>query len=106
MLFRGYLPIMSGWSMTQFLKGQEIDGSSRKPFLLQNAERMKAHGIAWAKKHQRPFEYLASPIRKEDAARRLAERDGIEHGLVCVFSVLEPCCTFSLHFQQGGVFVQ
>ena len=24
MLFRGYLPIMSGWSMAQFLKGQQL----------------------------------------------------------------------------------
>ena len=106
MLFRGYLPIMSGWSMAQFLKAHQTDRSSIKPFLLENAERVKAHAIALAKKHQRPFEYLASPIRKEDAARKLAGRDGIEHGLVCVFSVLEPCRTFSLHFQQGGVFVQ
>ena len=106
MLFRGYLPIMSGWSMAQFLKAHQADRSSIKPFLLQNAERVKAHAIALAKKHQRPFEYLASPIRKEDAARKLAERDGIEQGLVCIFSALEPCRTFSLRFQQDGVFVQ
>src|SRR3954452_12814420 len=106
MLFRGYLPIMSGWSMAQFLKAHQADRSSLKPFLLQNGERVKAHAIALAKKHQRPFEYLASPIRKEDAARKLAERDGIEQGLVCIFSVLEPCRTFSLRFQQDGVFVQ
>jgi len=81
MLFRGYLPIMSGWSMAQFLNGQQIDGGSLKPFLLENAERVKAHAIALAKKHERPFEYLASPIRKEDAARKLAERDGIEQGI-------------------------
>ena len=28
MLFRGYLPIMSGWSMAQLLNGQQIDGGS------------------------------------------------------------------------------
>jgi len=106
MLFRGYLPIMSGWSMAQFLKAHQADRSSIKPFLLQNAERVKAHAIAMAKKHQRPFEYLASPIRKEDAARKLAERDGIEQGLVCIFSALEPCRTFSLRFRNGGMFVQ
>ena len=106
MLFRGYLPIMSGWSMAQFLKAHQADRSSLKPFLLQNAERVKAHAIALAKKHQRPFEYLASPLRKEDAARKLAERDSIEQGLVCVFSVLEPCRTFSFRFQKGRPFVQ
>lgn len=38
MLFRGYLPIMSGWSMAQLLQAHEIDCASVKPFLLSNAE--------------------------------------------------------------------
>lgn len=37
MLFRGYLPIMSGWSMAQLLKAHDIDCNSVKPFLLSNA---------------------------------------------------------------------
>ena len=106
MLFRGYLPIMSGWAMAQFLDGIELNGSSLKPFLLQNSERVKNNALAMAQKHERPFQYLASPIRKEDTARQLAERDGIEEGLVCIFSVLEPCRTFSFRFQKGGTFVQ
>jgi hypothetical protein len=106
MRFRGYLPIMSGWSMAQFLKGLEVNGNSLKPFLLQNAERVKEHAVAMARKHQRPFQYLASSLRKEDAARKLAERDGIEEGLVCIFSVLEPCRTFSFRFQKGQPYVQ
>jgi hypothetical protein len=48
MLFRGYLPIMSGWSMAQPLQAQGIDCSSVKPFLLSNAERVKAHALARA----------------------------------------------------------
>jgi hypothetical protein len=59
-----------------------------------------------AQKHGRSFQYLASNIRKEDTARKLAERDGIEEGLVCIFSILEPCRTFSFRFKQGGPFVQ
>jgi hypothetical protein len=106
MLFRGYLPIMSGWSMAQFLNGLEVNGSSLKPFLLENAERVKEHAIAMAKKHERPFQYLASNIRKEDTARKLAERDGIEEGLVCIFSLLEPCRTFSFCFQKERPYVQ
>ena len=106
MLFRGYLPIMSGWSMAQLLKAHEIDSSSVKPFLLLNAERVKSHAMALARKHGRPFEYLGSKLRKEDAARRTAERDGIEDGLVCVFSALEPCRTFSLRFTTGQPYVQ
>ena len=106
MLFRGYLPIMSGWAMAQFLDGLALTCSHLKPFLLENSERVKDHAIALAKKYERPFQYLASHIRKEDTARQLAERDGIEEGLVCIFSILEPCRTFSFRFQKGGPFVQ
>jgi hypothetical protein len=106
MLFRGYLPIMSGWAMAQFLNGLDVKGSSLKGFLLESSERVKDHAIAMAQKHARPFQYLVSNIRKEDTARQLAERDGIEEGLVCVFSILEPCRTFSFCFQRGGPFVR
>src|SRR5439155_11192129 len=82
MLFRGYLPIMSGWAMAQFLDRLNQNFSSLKPFLLENSERVKNHAIAIAKKQGRPFQYLASNIRKEETARELAQRDGIEHGLV------------------------
>ena len=106
MLFRGYLPIMSGWSMAQLLQAHDIDCASVKPFLLSNAERVKAHAQAMCSERGRPFEYLSAKMRKEDAARKLAERDGIEEGLVCVFSALEPCRTFSLRFTTGQPYVQ
>ena len=106
MLFRGYLPIMSGWAMAQFLNGLELNGGSLKPFLLESSERVKDYAVAMAQKHGRPFQYLVSHIRKEDTARQLAERDGIEEGLVCIFSILEPCRTFSFRFKKGGFFVQ
>src|SRR5206468_4212548 len=100
MLFRGYLPIMSGWAMAGFLDRLHQDFSSLKPFLLANSERVKNHAIALAQKHGRPFRYLASNIKKEEAARELAQRDGIQHGLVCIFSILEPCRTFSFLFKK------
>jgi len=51
MLLRGCLPIMSGWSMAKFLKGQGVGNAGLKAFLLENAERVKAHAVALAKKH-------------------------------------------------------
>lgn len=78
----GYLPIMSGWSMAQFLKARDISSGGLKPFLLANDERVKAHALAMAREHERVFQYLASNTRKEGAARKLAEREGIEEGLV------------------------
>jgi hypothetical protein len=106
MLFRGYLPIMSGWSMAQLLRAHEVDSGQLKTFLLANALRLKTHARGMAMKHGRPFEYLATPKRKEDAARKLAERDGIEEGLVCIFSALEPCRTFSFVFYREQPYVQ
>ena len=43
---------------------------------------------------------------KEDIARKMAEEEGIKNGLVCIFSVLEPCRTFSFKFEKGRPFVQ
>lgn len=44
-----------------------------------------------------PIEYLpSSSIGKEDAARGIAQREGITEGLVCVLSCVEPCVTFEV----------
>ena len=49
---------------------------------------------------------ISSRISARRTRLGLAERDGIEEGLVCVFSILEPCRTFSFRFQGGGPFVR
>ena len=89
-----------------FVKASEIGSGDLKAFLLVNAERVKANAHAMAEKHGRPFQYLSTSLRKEDAARKLAKRDGIEDGLVCIFSVLEPCRTFSLRFAPAQAHAQ
>jgi hypothetical protein len=48
-----------------------------------------------AKDAGRPIEYLrSSSVSKEERARQIAERDGISNGLICAFSVVEPCMSF------------
>jgi hypothetical protein len=106
MLFRGYLPIQSGWAMAQFLNQKDIRCPILKDFLSENAGRINDHAKTMAAKLGRPFQYLTAPTRKEDLARKMAEKEGIEHGLVCVFSVLEPCRSFSFRFKTGFPFVQ
>lgn len=66
-----------------------------------HAERLTAHLMeaaqAEAKRLDRPIEYLSSPVvRKEDHARKIAQRDGITDGLIGVFTCVEPCWSFSL----------
>jgi hypothetical protein len=106
MLFRGYLPIQSGWAMAQFLNQKQVRFRNLKTFLTENAARVNQHAKALATKLGRPCQYLPVPTRKEELARQIAEKEGIEHGLVCVFSVLEPCRTFSFRFNKGRPFVQ
>ena len=67
---------------------------------------MKDHALAMATKHQRPYVYLHSKIQKDEEARKIAQRDGITEGLVCIFSRVEPCRTFSFRFEKGRPFVQ
>ena len=52
-IFRGYLPIMSGWAMAEFLYRLNQNHSSLRPFLLQNCERVKNHAMAMAKQYGR-----------------------------------------------------
>ena len=73
-IFRGYLPIMSGWAMAEFLYQLNQKSSSLRAFLLQNSQRVKNHAIAMAKQHGRPFQYITSNIDKDAAAQQLAQR--------------------------------
>ena len=36
-LFRGYLPLRSGWAMADFLRSKQIERLTLKPFLLEQA---------------------------------------------------------------------
>jgi hypothetical protein len=73
-LFRGYLPLMSGWAMADFLWSKRIDRKKLKPFLLEQAERINKRAGVVASEAGRPYRYLSEPARKEDLARKIAER--------------------------------
>src|SRR5205814_1113679 len=46
----------------------------------------------------RPLRYLNSArISKDGLARQIAECDGIQEGLICVFSAVEPCFSYEVH---------
>ena len=104
-LFRGYLPVESGAFLATYLHEHGVRRETLKSFLLEQADRIKRHAESVAKKAERPYRYLAGAVRKEDLARQMAEESGIAEGLVCVFSILEPCKTFSLVWKQGHTFI-
>ncbi len=105
MLFRGYLPIMSGAAMADFLQARGVDRWGLKTFLLTQGARLKKHAMEMAAAAGRPYQYLGERTRKEDLARQIAQRDRIDEGLVCVFAVLELSRTFSLVWKEHASFV-
>src|SRR5437899_1452161 len=71
MLFRGYLPIMSGAAMADFLRARGIDRWGLKTFLLTQAARLKKHAMEMAAAAGRPYQYLGERTRKDDLARQI-----------------------------------
>jgi hypothetical protein len=58
---------------------------------------LKEASLGQAKAASRPVEYLpSSRTSKEDVARKIAKRDGVESGLIAVLSSLEPCMSYDI----------
>ena len=61
-------------------------------------QRLAQHIEGVAKAAGRPCLYLpSSSIDKEERARAIAADDGIDRGLICVLSCVEPCVSASIH---------
>jgi hypothetical protein len=51
---------------------------------------------------ERPIEYLAKPsVSKEAYAREIAERDGIQDGLIAVLYAVEPCASYRIGLDKS-----
>jgi hypothetical protein len=106
MIFRGYLPVQNGQGMAGFLAALSIPRGQLKSFLLDNSGAVIAHAKAMAEKEGRPYRYLEQKLPMEQEARRIAARDGIDQGLVCIFAILEPCWTFSFAYSGLSDFIR
>jgi hypothetical protein len=97
-LFRGTLSSISyPDGMGGFIGSLKVLYKDYGKFAADLSDRLKDHAEQLARRQHRPFEYVASPsASKEQIARRIAERDGIEQGLICVLSCVEPCRTISV----------
>lgn len=98
LLFRGSLRSMSYLSgMNKFLSCHHVLYKDFGRFAERLSIRIKDRGKELAERSGRPWCYVESPrVSKEDIARRIMERDEIEHGLICVLSCVEPCQTFAI----------
>jgi hypothetical protein len=103
LVFKGHLNgLYPRGTFSMFLSRQGVLLKDFKPYVTRVSEQLKSHAKALADEAARPFIYLESATTskqgesKEDRARAIAKQDGIEEGLVCVFSVLEPCRSFTV----------
>lgn len=56
-----------------------------------------------AKRNGRPIAYLQpGAINKEDKARETARADGIEQGLICILTAVEPCLSYEIMRDRNG----
>jgi hypothetical protein len=104
LLFRGQvLSISFVDGMDRFLSSQRILYKDFGAFAQHISDRVKRHAETIALQAGRPFEYLASPqVRKDERAVAIAEAQGIQEGLVCVFSCVEPCQSFTIRRDPAG----
>ena len=97
-LFRGTLRSISYRNgMDIFLSSQRVLYKNFGAFAERLSDRLKEHARRMASREGRPFRYLPSPsVSKEDIARQIIQEDGIEEGLICVLSCVEPCKSFTI----------
>jgi len=103
MIFKGYLTgLFPDGAFGRFLTRQGVLLKDFAAYVEKATARVKAHVQALAAAAGRPYIYLesahthASEESKEELARKIAARDGVTEGLVCVLAVVEPCWSFGV----------
>ena len=84
--------------MKSFLSAQGVLLKDFGAFAEQASTRVKEASLAVAERSGRPVVFLPSAGgRKDEAARMIAQKDGVEDGLICVFKTVEPLLGFDIH---------
>lgn len=101
-IFKGHLQAISyAEGLERFFDVFGLKLSEFKEFALDQAGRLKSHAQEVARRAGREYRYLAGPVRKEELAREIMRRDGIERGLGCVLGVVEPVQAFRIMYGDG-----
>ncbi len=102
-IFKGYLTSMfPDGAFGRYLYKRGVLLKDAGQFFESETETLIQHAKTTAEQAGRPYRYLesahthASGQSKEAMAQAIAEQDGITEGLVCIFSVLEPCVSFAV----------
>ncbi|OHE89373.1 MAG: hypothetical protein A3G75_11940 [Verrucomicrobia bacterium RIFCSPLOWO2_12_FULL_64_8] len=97
-MFRGTLrKIVWAGGMMNLLWKRQVLLKDFGPFAESVTERLKAASCQVALDRGRPVIYLPSAAtNKEETARRIADRDKVSDGLICILSALELCRSYSV----------
>lgn len=99
LVFRGtLLPLVMERGMHTLLSRAGVRLLDFRRYALATTEKVINASLREAIQHQRPVRYLQSAqTDKEALAQRLLQQHPVEHGLICVFRIVEPCMSFEYH---------
>jgi hypothetical protein len=99
LVFRGHLrQITRVQGMDHYLHTHRVLYKDYEDHVKQKTSQLIEASLEGANQQKRPIIYLPScNISKEEQAVKIATRDGIREGLICVFKSVEPCWTFEVH---------
>lgn len=99
LVFRGHLrSITTAQGMARYLHTNRILYKDFKDYVQRKTKQLIEESLQGASQQDRPVIYLrSSQISKEEEAAKVAARDGVRDGLICVFKCVEPCWTFDIH---------
>jgi hypothetical protein len=103
-LFRGTLrSIRYAQGLDYFMGSQRVGFKDFTGLVEKFSAGVKARAEQIARRAGRPFLYVPSgQASKEALAREVLKRDGIEEGLICVLSCVEPCPSFSVRRDRAS----
>ena len=102
LVFRGTLRQIAYLAgMKSFLWKRQVLLKDWTPYTKAVTATVVEASVREAKRLERPVEFLSSSkVSKEERALKIAERDGIKEGLVCVLGSVEPCVTYEVHISR------
>jgi hypothetical protein len=108
LLFRGTLRRLANVSgLLSYLSCVSVLLKEFKDHSMSLTEQIKQASLDVAESAGRPVVYLTdASVRKEEVARSIARRDGIEEGLICVLSAVEPCLSYEIHRNASARLLQ
>ncbi len=81
----------------RFLSQQSVLLKDFKGYVLKATAQVRAHALKMATEAHRPYIHLNYVLKgKDDLAKKIAERDGITEGLICVLSTMEVGWSFDV----------